>query len=456
MKLIPYIALSTLALAAGVPVLAQQNVQTEWPDSSTLRLRFTLTEAQGAVGSNYAVCATPYLYSDRGDTLQLAPVYFRGKRNQRYTERARYYGDAAPALGQEYALGGAAGYDLTLRRTDYPWLFDGKVSVGVRREKEGCCNVADLPGADRGYFVYIPPFNPLLPLVPDNSGRAGELQKENPVLRHISQYRPYDKSRILRKEKDALTIYFPLDKSQIRTDFRENKDVLDRIVRITREVMADSTSSVKIIQIIGLASVEGPQARNKRLAGQRADVLKRYIQQYVSVPDSLFECNNGGEAWTELRDQIEELQFEGRDEILRIIDTEPNLDRREARIKQLNGGRTYKYLKQHVLIDQRNSGYLQIYYDYVPDYAAATINKASALLGEEKYDEALRLLRTVEGDKRAYNALGVACYMTGNTARGLKYLKAAAADGNEAARDNLCQMQATERARQIAAGSTQP
>lgn len=61
-------------------------------------------------------------------------------------------------------------------------------------------------------------------------------------------------------------------------------------------------------------------------------------------------------------------------------------------------------------------------------------------------------MRTVETDKRAYNALGVAYYMTGDTARGLKYLKAAAADGNEAARNNLRQMQATERARQIADG----
>lgn len=298
------------ASAAGAFAQAGQDLQAEWPDSTTLRLRFTLAEGSDAVGSNYAVCATPYLYSDRGDTLQLQPSVFRGKRNQRYTERARYYGDTAPAADREYALGSASAYDLTLSRTDHPWLFRGKVSLGVMREKEGCCDVADLPAADKGYFVYIPPFNPVLPFVPDNSGRAGELEKDNPVLHHISQYRPYDKSRILRKEKGALTIYFPVDKSQIRTDFRENKTILDRIVSITREVMADTTSSVKVIQIVGLASVEGPQARNNRLAGQRADALKRYIQQRVSVPDSLFECANGGEAWTELRDQIEELQFE--------------------------------------------------------------------------------------------------------------------------------------------------
>ena len=59
------------ASAAGAFAQAGQDLQAEWPDSTTLRLRFTLAEGSDAVGSNYAVCATPYLYSDRGDTLQL-------------------------------------------------------------------------------------------------------------------------------------------------------------------------------------------------------------------------------------------------------------------------------------------------------------------------------------------------------------------------------------------------
>lgn len=438
-----------------MPVRAQQELRAEWPDSATLRLRFALSEERGVAGSRYAVCATPFLYGDRGDTLLLPPSVFRGRLNRRYVERTRYYGDATPVSGQEYPMGGTAGYDLTLSRADYPWLFSGRVSLGVMREKEGCCNVTDLPAADKGYFVYVPPFNPALPSVPDNSGLAGKLEKTNPVLRHISKYRPYDKTRILRREKGALTVYFPVDKAQIRTDFRENDSTLNRIVNITRAVMADTTSCVKVIQIVGLASVEGMQAYNQRLAGQRATALKRYIQQRVSVPDSLFECANGGEAWTELRDQIEESHFEGRNEALHIIDTEPDPDRREGRIRNLNGGRTYAYLKENLLRDQRNSGYLQIYYDYVPDRAAAVINQASALLGEEKYDEALSLLRTVEGDKRAYNALGVAYYMKGDKVNGMKYLKDAAANGNEQARQNLRRMEATERARHMASDAMQ-
>ena len=98
------------------------------------------------------------------------------------------------------------------------------------------------------------------------------------------------------------------------------------------------------------------------------------------------------------------------------------------------------YLKENVLSDQRNSGYIRIYYDYVPDEAAATINRASLLLKEEKYEEALKMLRTVEGDERSLNALGVALYMTGHKEQALGCFRRAAEKGNAEAQDNLRQL----------------
>ena len=126
----------------------------------------------------------------------------------------------------------------------------------------------------------------------------------------------------------------------------------------------------------------------------------------------MFDVANGGEAWTELRSQIEDLQFDGRDEMLRIIDTESDVNKRELKLKTLRGGKPYSFLRDKVLADQRNSGYLRIYYDYVPDTAAATINRATELINRSQYAEALQQLRTVSTDRRAYNALGVALYMT--------------------------------------------
>lgn len=436
------ILLTILLLAAFGKASAQQpSVSVQWQDSTALSLAFTLADGD-SVGSDYAVRAVPMLTDGCGDTLRLAPAVFRGKRNMRYVERQRYYGTVDAAEGNEVSAGKPVSYSVNLSRADHPWLWAGKVNLDVSRTKEGCCDVIPLAEAPVGSFIYIPPFRPVLADVPDNTGKAGELERDNPVLQHISKYRPYDDTRILRKEKGALVVHFPLDKSELRHDFRNNGPTLDRIVSITRDIMADTTSTVKVIQIIGLASVEGPVRRNRALAGQRAEALRRYVQGRVPTPDSLYECVNGGEAWTELRDQIADEQSEWRDLLLDIIDNEPDADRRERRIKALDGGKAYAYLKENILKDQRNSGYLRIYYDYVPDTAARTINAATALLRQERYDEAKRMLLTVKADPRSWNALGVALYMTGNEDAAMSYFCKSAGVGNLQAKENLRQAEA--------------
>lgn len=306
--------------------------------------------------------------------------------------------------------------------------------------------------------IEVPPIKPVVPLVlkyhavADNTGKAGALQQDNPVLAHISQYRPYDRTRILRKEKGALYVHFPVGKSELTRDFRNNSEVLDRIIEVTRQVMADTTSSVCRIQIVGLASIEGAVEVNERLAAGRGEALKQYIQQQVpQATDDLFEVANGGEAWAELRDQMNDVVTEmttsgveadggrkaGLKAAIHLIDEEADLTRREQLLRQQEGGRTFAYIKEHLLADQRNSGYIRIYYDYVPDAAAATINQASELLQQERYDEALRMLQTVKSDPRAQNALGVALWHTGSLTDAIDCFTRASENGNADAKENL-------------------
>ena len=107
----------------------------------------------------------------------------------------------------------------------------------------------------------------------------------------------------------------------------------------------------------------------------------------------------------------------------------------------MNGGRTWKYITDNILSDQRNSGYIRIYYDYVPDKAnAKIINEASELLTTDCIDchrEALRLLQTVRNDERAQNALGVALWFCGQKEEAIDRFRRAAANGNEDAKTNL-------------------
>ena len=301
--------------------------------------------------------------------------------------------------------------------------------------------------------VTAQPFVAELSPVPEFKGRAGQLQQENPVVQHISTYRPYDRTRILRKEKGALFVHFDVGRSKLRKDYRDNSATLDRIVDITRQIMADTISSVKKIQLVGFASFEGDPATNERLAQNRAMSLQHYIQQEVSVPDSLFDTVGGGEAWTEFRDQLNDIVKEGSEtqigleKVIEIIDQEQDSKVRERRIKQLDKGRTWAYIKEHVLKDQRNSGYIRIYYDYVPDKAAATINEANELLTTDCTDchhEALRLLLTVRNDERAQNALGVAYWLCGQRDDALECFRRAAANGNTNAQENLRQLETAQ------------
>ncbi len=272
------------------------------------------------------------------------------------------------------------------------------------------------------------------------------LKTNNPVLEEYANYRPYDRTRVLRKEPGMLYVHFPLDKTTLLYDFRDNGPILDNIVDITRQIMADSMSNVRLIQVIGLASVEGPIAHNEDLGNGRAKALADYIKKQVpEATDQLFELNGGGEAWAELRDQLNDYINDNNEDTERIsellkardiVDNEPDLNKREQQLRRLNGGRTYNFIKNELLPDQRNSGYLRIYFDRVPDAKADAINQAIALMKREQWQPALNILNGVKEDPRSWNALGVTLFMNGQAQEALDYFRKAAANGNADARLN--------------------
>ncbi|MBO4731156.1 MAG: hypothetical protein J5593_06765, partial [Bacteroidaceae bacterium] len=427
--------LSLTIVLAALTASAQNGIQSQ---SSFEDFTINYQVALSRPASDYANIITPMLCGSK-DTLRLDPIIVEGKRYARKAHRTAKLKHLVES--NHYTVKNMPDSEprtLVVRTsTSQKWLLNEPVTLCVLTEREGCCKVETLSVACTDAVQYVAPKKPFKPFfadVEDNTGVAGALAKDNLVLEHISKYRPYDTSRILRKEKGMLYVHFPVNKTELRRDFRDNASILDKIVDITRQIMADTTSHVEKIQVIGLASVEGTQRHNIDLSKGRAEALKRYVQERVDTPDNLYECISGGEAWTELRDQINDTPSQYREQMLDIIDNEPNLDRREAKLRALDRGKAFTYLRDNILSDQRNSGYIRIYYDYVPDAAAATINKATALLRQEKYDEALQMLRTVQNDERAQNALGVALHMTGDEAAALRCFERAAANGNPEAK----------------------
>ena len=255
-------------------------------------------------------------------------------------------------------------------------------------------------------------------------------------------------------EQPFLPVLQPVKPRPVRPDSAlvVNSDMLDRIVKATNSIISDSTTIVKKIQIVGLASIEGPVDRNEKLASNRALTLQHYVQDKLNLPDSLFDTVGGGEAWADFRDQLNDaansdsLYSAQLRKAIDIIDNESNLDVRERKLRRINGGRTWQYIKQNVLRDQRNSGYIRVFFDVVPDVNAQIINDASDMLHSDCPDcwhDALSMLQEISYDERGHNAMGVALWLCGRHDEAIEYWRKAAANGNADAAENLRQLEKT-------------
>ena len=364
----------------------------------SIRVSFKILVPSGTIASDYVQRLIPVI-ENGVDSLALDEIEIIGKRKQKLRRRE------AVLSGKTYEVpfyqtvdGGELQYDCVLPYEK--WMGRAPVDLSLLCEREGCCKVEPLPGIFLCSDVklrppYVPSVQPVA-LIPSVAERLAEVEK---VLFPMAEYEPYSDSMTVWRDRGALKVYFPLDKSDLRRDYRNNDVTLGRIVDILRQIYADDRSDVGKILIVGFASPEGPLGRNTRLAGARADVLKEYVNSYLELPDSLYEVANGGEAWGELRDRVEESTFDCRDEMLDIIDHTADLGRREWLLRRLDGGEPFKELLRSVFSDQRNSGYMRVYYTSEPDYNAIKINQAQGMIAEGDFDG--RFSVTVDENDRA-------------------------------------------------------
>ena len=205
-------------------------------------------------------------------------------------------------------------------------------------------------------MAFVPYFEPKT----DNMHRL-----RSRLLRSEEEYEPYDINTPLSADPRNVFIFFDVNVTKMDRSFIQNDMLMDSIMRILGDVQADSLIRISRIQIVGFASFDGRQSYNERLAGSRAKTIKEYMQSVYPIPDSVFTVCNGGESWAELRYQLAKVDFEGKDEVLEIIDTEPDPDKREVLIKKLHGGQTYIYMRDELKHILRNLGCITVYCEKV-------------------------------------------------------------------------------------------
>lgn len=403
-----------------------------WTDSTSIEVRLTLTAGEADIKGNRRLVVTPRIVGQDGGERVLPQVEFAGRQNRKFNDRRALL--AGETRSGVYAKGDTVAYVQTVAVE--PWMLSTPLRLELSRDIEGCCDVEQLPGEVRGTTTYVAPYVPALDMVVPRLSVAEEMAKHEPVLRPVSDYKPYDSSIPLRKMTGALYVHFRVNEWDIEEDFRHNRQTLDRIVRMLRAIEADTASTVRKIVILGLASPEGPLAFNQMLSERRAEALRDYAVSQVHIDGVEWELHGCGEAWADLRDMLKDSDMEGRDQAIGILDDETDLNERERLLRRLDGGRIFDYLNKEVFVDQRNSGYIQIYYDAVPDIPAQTINRASELVKQGDSQEAISLLVPLDDDRK-WNVLGAAYYTAGQRDRALDCWRKAAARGDKDAERNI-------------------
>ncbi|MCD7899131.1 MAG: OmpA family protein [Bacteroides sp.] len=136
---------------------------------------------------------------------------------------------------------------------------------------------------------------------------------------------------------------------------------MEEVNKVIREINNNPNLTVQEFKITGYASPEGTPPYNMNLSKNRAESFVTYLRNKHSIPAEKIQTDWKGEDWDGLRELVEKSSLNDRNEILEIIANEPDLRRRENKIKQLSGGRTYRTLLNDYYPGLRRNEYMISY-----------------------------------------------------------------------------------------------
>ncbi|NDV58283.1 DUF3868 domain-containing protein [Bacteroides sp. 519] len=349
----------------------------------------------------------------------------------------------------------------TLKLPFESWMNEG--SLYIRQEVVGC-------RAQVNMYTYK--LNDQLKLAPREPYVAQPL---------VSLVTPAEEFKTRNRQGSAY-LDFQVGSSVILPDFRRNPVELSKIDDALLEVMSDEDSQITELFIEGYASPEGKYASNEKLARERSMALKEYIRSSYMLSEKIFTVRSVAEDWDGLRAVVDGSDFSQKKQILNIIDSADDYDRKEARLKdlpvyyrllkdvfpelrrveyQINYAvRNYTTAEARILANSNpenlsqaelyrvameygkgSNEYKRIVIEVIPKYHdndPVALNNAAALLIENnELSTALRLLEKVPTLPAAWNNKGVVYMMRGELDKAIEMLNQAKVAGVQEAAHNL-------------------
>lgn len=173
-----------------------------------------------------------------------------------------------------------------------------------------------------------------------------------------------EKEAIKQREKSGQAyLDFPVNQTVIYPDYINNAKELDKIKETIDSVNDDPYASISKVSIKGYASPEGSYANNRRLAKGRAEALLAHVKSLYHFEEVEFNVDSEPEDWEGLEKRVATCGLDNRDQLLEII-RDPSItdpDAREAKLKQVDGGKSYRFLLTAFYPLLRHSDYTVTY-----------------------------------------------------------------------------------------------
>ena len=286
------------------------------------------------VASNQCVLLTPSIVNGN-DSIVLPSVAVYGRRRYYYYQRNN--GDDMLTGKNEMSflakeMPANVEYSRLLPYSD--WMDGAKITL--HRVDRGCCSKVLMQ--EYGEIgLYREAFFPELIYVRPQ----GEREKR----RHL---------------EGQAYIDFPVDETVIYPDYRRNTIELGKIRATIDTIRNDRDARIDSVWLKGFASPESPYSHNTDLAIGRTAALKKYLQQLYHFENVTFTTDYEPEDWEGLRRDVLNSNLDHRAEIIELIDSNEEPDRKEWIIKS-RYPEEYRFMLQNFYPGLRHTNYRVTY-----------------------------------------------------------------------------------------------
>lgn len=324
--------------------VAVENVVIE-RSQSLLHCNFVISFANSKLTSNRELILTPYIVGEDGSEAALPTVIVAGRSRHIFLERHNTLPYSVKLY--KYSAGLAIPYSMTLPYSK--WMELSRLEL--REALAGCCSET------------IGDFTMLI----DSIDFVERVFKATPAF-----IVPTGDGVKTRRLSGKAFVDFPVNKTEIYPDYRNNIAELAKIIASIDSVKNDSDITITSLAIKGFASPEGSYANNTRLAKGRTESLKEYVRKLYNFESDFIKTSFEPEDWEGLRNYVEASDIANRDAILAVIDSDLAPDPRDAQLRTKFPVQ-YAFLLRNVYPALRHS-------DYTIDYTIRAYTRPEEII----------------------------------------------------------------------------